>query len=380
MKLRGSHLVSFAIMAGIGGWMFTGKLIEGGQVNPNAETIEQREANRTTQAFRVRVTNVQPSQRFTSLNIRGRTKADKIVNVRAETGGTVQERPVKKGQYVKTGALLCVIDRGIRGTSLAQAKAVLHQAREDYRATQQLVQRGFATKSTLRKLKAALNSAQAGLAQAKQDVSRTEIYASTSGIVQEPFAEVGDNLAPGGICATLMNPDPMVFTGQVSERDISNITIGMKANVALIGNKTIGGEVRYISPMADAKTRTFEIEIAMPNKSGTIRDGITAQAVIVLNPTKAYELEASWLTLADDGKLGVRAVSKKNIVSFHPVTILSQSQDSMWVSGLTPGLKIITLGQNYVSKGETVIPLTAAQMKALEKAEENNNSKVKTKS
>ncbi|MEE9314933.1 MAG: efflux RND transporter periplasmic adaptor subunit [Rhizobiaceae bacterium] len=378
MKLRGSHLVSLAIMAAIGGWMFTGNLIEGGQADPNAETIVEREAKRTTKAFRVRIAELQPSEQLSNLNIRGRTKADAMVSVRAETGGTVQERPIHKGQLVKAGDLLCVIDPGVRGISLDQAKAQLEQADEDYRATTRLVRRGFATKSKLRQLKAALNAAKAALATTQQDIARTEVRATTAGVVQEPLAEIGDNLTPGGICATLMNPDPMLFTGQVSERSIGELTTGMKANVTLITDTVVQGKIRYISPVADPKTRTFTIEIMLPNGKGNIRDGLTATALVPLKPTSAYELDASWLTLADDGTIGVRAVTSNNEVSFHPVNILTQNQKTMWVSGLEPGLKIITLGQNYVSKGVKVVPVTAEEMKMLEEAEKNTKVKSKT--
>ena len=248
MKLRGSHLVSLAILAGIGGWMFTGKLIEGGQADPNAETISKREAKRKTEAFRVRVTTLQPSERQSSLNLRGRTQADTIVSVRAETGGTVQKRPVNKGQSIKAGDLLCVLDQGVRGANLDQAEAQLTQADEDYRATTKLVQRGFATKSKLRQQKAALDNAKAALASAKQDITRTEIRATTSGVVQAPIAEIGDNLSAGGVCATLMNPDPMLFTGQVSERDIGTIEKGMEAKVSLVDGSKVNGKIKYISP------------------------------------------------------------------------------------------------------------------------------------
>ncbi|MEP4293330.1 MAG: hypothetical protein ABJ358_15575, partial [Rhizobiaceae bacterium] len=67
MKLRGSHLVSLAILAGIGGWMLTGELIQGGQPNPNAETIAERQAKLTKAAFRVRVAELQPSERTKTL-------------------------------------------------------------------------------------------------------------------------------------------------------------------------------------------------------------------------------------------------------------------------------------------------------------------------
>ena len=45
-----------------------------------------------------------------------------------------------------------------------------------------------------------------------------------------------------------------------------------------------------------------------------------------------------------------------------------------WVDGLSPGLKVITLGQNFVAAGEVVEPLTEQQMEALKKAAANGQT------
>lgn len=368
MKLRGSHLVSFAILAGIGGWMFTGDLILGGQADPNAKTISEREATRTSDTFRVRTTTIQPSSRTEQLDIRGRTQANAMVAVRAETGGTVENRLVKKGQMVVAGDLLCVIDRGVRDTNLDQAKAQLSQAEADYEANKSLVDRGFATKSKLRGLKASMDAAKAAIASASQEISRTEIKATTSGIVQMPMASIGDNLAPGGVCTTLVQSDPMLFTGQVSERDVFDLQLGMPAKIALVGNQTRLGKIKFISPVADAQTRTFSVEIEIENADQSLKDGMTSSAKIDLKPVDAYKLEPSWLTLADDGEVGVRVVDNASLVKFVPVKILSQEQKYIWVNGLKPNTQIITLGQNYVITGQKVEAINAADLKSLEKA------------
>ena len=368
MKLRGSHLVALAILAAVGGWMFTGQLILGGQADPNATTIVEREADRTQEAFRVRVSIIQPSQRVETLTIRGRTQADAMVSVRAETGGTVEARLVNKGDFVKAGDLLCEIDQGVREIQLAQAETQLEQASSDYEANQKLVKRGFATNSKLRTLKAAMDSAKSAVATAKQEMGRTQIKASVSGQVQSPLAEVGDNLAPGGVCITLVDTDPMLFSGQIPEREIASVSVGMTSNIKLISGSTITGKVRYISRVADASTRTFTVEIEIPNKDGAIRDGLTAEASIDLSPTDAYQLKPSWLTLEDDGAVGVRIAAADDKVEFVPVKIIAQEDDSVWVEGLSAGMRIITLGQNFVASGQIVAPVTEAQMKALEKA------------
>ncbi|MCJ8309660.1 MAG: efflux RND transporter periplasmic adaptor subunit [Rhizobiaceae bacterium] len=378
MKLRGSHLVSLAILAGIGGWMFTGELIEGGQADPNAETIADRQAKLTNNAFRVRIVELQPSERTRTLSIRGRTQAESMVSVRAETGGTVETRAVEKGQMVKPGDLLCVIDKGVRQTQLDQAKAVLRQAQEDYDANKLLVERGFATNTKLRGLKAALDTAVAQLATAEQDMSRTEVRATVSGQVQTPYAEVGDNLRTGDVCVTLMETNPMLFSGQVPEREIGAIKPGMSASVNLISGDTVGGTIRYISPVADANTRTFNIEIEMPNPERKLLDGMTATADIDLDPIKAYQINPSWLTLADDGQIGVRSVSTQNKVQFNPVKIIAMDEKQAWVDGLNPGLRVITLGQNFVAAGEEVEPLTQQQMEALEKAAASGQMETKS--
>lgn len=359
MKLRGSHLVALAILAAVGGWMLTGDLIEGGKGNPDAQSIAEREEKREQTAFRVRVTEIQPTQREAKLEVRGRTEASATVTVRAETGGTVERVSFTKGQRIERGDVLCVLDQGVRASNLAQAEAALEQAQADYDANVQLAERGFATQSKLRSLRAALNAAKAALASAKQEMGRTEVLATAAGQLQEPYAEQGDNLSPGQVCATLTQLDPMLFSGQVPEREVGAIRPGMKAAVEVVSGGKVEGTIRYISPQADARTRTFEVEIEIPNENSQLRDGMTATATIALAPIEAYKLAQNWITLNDEGEVGVRVVDENRTVRFLPVVILAQESDGIWVTGLSPGLNVITLGQNYVAAGETVEPVDA---------------------
>ncbi len=363
-KLKGSHIVAAAIFAALGGWMYTGELIRGGQSDSaqKSKPIAEREAARSSAAFKVRVSILQPQPRHAQLLIRGRTQADATITVRAETGGTLTKRVVKKGDQVKPGDLLCVIDQGIRKSNLAQAKARLDQAKADFDANSELVAKGFTTKSKMRTMRSALDSAIASLDVAKQDLKRTEIRASVFGEVTSPLAYAGDHLSPGGVCVTLIDTDPMLFIGQVSERDIARLQTGMAAGVQLVTGEKKLGKITYIAPNADPKTRTFRVEIGMNNEKRTLRDGVTASSIVKLEPTEAYKVKPSWLTLADSGAIGLRGVDADNKVIFIPVKILSQAKDGMWVIGIKPGTSVITLGHEYVSAGELVVPVLADSM------------------
>ena len=354
MPLRGSHLVAFAIAAAIGGWMWQGEYMEGGQGAGDAETIAEREAKRDAAVFSVRIATVSPTERIDSLLIRGRTEADTRVEVKSETAGTLRERRVAKGDLVGVGDVLCVIDRGTRGSNVRQAEAALAQAQEDYEANRQLLERGFTTRSRVRALKTALDSAQAALDQAREEVGRTEIVAPVSGRVQDPIAEQGDVLRVGDTCVTLVDYDPMMFVGQISERDIGKVKVGMPTRTKLVDGREIEGEIAFIAPTADAATRTFLTEIALPNADGSLMEGVSAEAYVGLDPIAAYKLQSSWLTLSDDGALGVRTVDGEDKVRFRPVRIVAQTGDGVWVDGLDPGTRVIALGQNFVADGETV--------------------------
>ena len=63
------------------------------------------------------------------------------------------------------------------------------------------------------------------------------------------------------------------------------------------------------------------------------------------------------LTLNDDGELGLRGVNDDQITVFYPVTVLGGGDDGIWVGGLPDSVRIITVGQDYVTDGQKVEPV-----------------------
>jgi multidrug efflux system membrane fusion protein len=91
----------------------------------------------------------------------------------------------------------------------------------------------------------------------------------------------------------------------------------------------------------------------MPNPEGKILDGLTASAIVKVGTAPAHLLPQSVLTLDDDGVLGVRAV-EDSTVAFYPVTILKDTREGIWVTGLPNTVDVITVGQEYVTAGQRV--------------------------
>lgn len=360
LGIRWSYLLAVAIAGGIGIWMSQGDIVVGGRADsPNAEPPPaDRIAKTSKELFSVRVARFTARDRLSTLEIRGRTEADAKVSVRAETGARVQELFVSEGSRVAAGDLLCRLDLGARRAKVLQAKAQLAQARLEFDANTRLNTKGFASEMKVATLKAALDAASAEVEEAEIELGRAEIRAPVAGMVQSPMVEVGEVLVLGGVCATLINVDPMLFIGQVSERDIGRIDVGGKAEVKTVVGDKVEGAIRYIARAADPETRTFRIEVRVPNKDHRIRDGLTASAKIPLPVTRAHLMTPGVLVLNDSGELGVRTVSDDDMVKFMPVRILADTgSEGIWVSGLPDEVTIIIVGQDYVIEGQKVTPV-----------------------
>ena len=104
---------------------------------------------------------------------------------------------------------------------------------------------------------------------------------------------------------------------------------------------------------ADDTTRTFRVEVELPNPDGKLRVGVSADIHIPVRQLMAEKISPGILVLDDNGVVGVRAV-ERGIVRFLPVDIVSDGPDGMWVSGLPDHVAVITVGQSFVSDGERV--------------------------
>lgn len=354
LRLKGSYGLALLVTTGIVGWMATGHAVFSGQEKDNSlPPPAVRNQQTETEATRVAVTTFSVEPMETTLTIRGRTEADTKVTVRSETTAIIRARPIEKGQWVNKGTLMCELDVGSREAALARAEAALAQAELDYQAKAALSKKGYASDTQLAAVKAQRDAALVGTKEARLELDRIRILAPISGIVEGAIAEVGDQLKAGDACATLMQPDPMLVVGQVSERDIAQVKKGATAHVRLVTGEELEGTVRYVSPASDIETRTFLVEVEIPNEDRALRDGVTAEARLDLEPVMAHHMSPAHLTLSDDGLVGVMLVQDGK-AHFAPVSILSNDTGGMWLGGLPQEAQVITVGQEYVQDGQPV--------------------------
>ncbi len=330
--------------------------------------------------------------------LRGQTRAMRQVEVRSETSSTVVSEPLRKGAYVEAGQLLCQLDPGTRESALAEARARkaeaearmpeaearlaeararLAEAEVNDNAAQKLSQSGYAsetrrigTEAAVRTAEAGIKSAEAGLETvragieaataavdaAEREIDRLTIEAPFEGLLESDTAELGSLMQPGSLCATVIQLDPIKLVGFVPEAEVNRVEVGARAGAELVSGERVQGRVTFLSRSADPTTRTFEVEITVPNSDLEIRDGQTATIMISAEGAQAHLLPQSALTLNNEGDLGVRVVAEGDKVSFRPVRLIRDTPEGVWVGGLPETADVIVVGQEFVTEGVRVAP------------------------
>ncbi|HEY7687583.1 MAG TPA: efflux RND transporter periplasmic adaptor subunit [Dongiaceae bacterium] len=304
---------------------------------------------------RVRAQTAQP--RAVEVILRGRTEAVRKVDVRAETKGKVTEVLAEKGSVVEEGALLVRLADDDRQARLRQTKALLTQREIEYAAAAKLSKQGFKSETEAADAMAKLEEAKALVASMEIDIGYTAIHAPFGGVVEQRPVEIGDFVNIGDPVATIVDLDPILVIGQVTEQDVARLKVGLPGTARLINGDRLTGKIRYIGATADEDTRTFRVELEIPNADRHIVQGLSTELRLPVADMPAHRVSPAILTLADNGDIGVKTVNADNIVEFHPVTIVGDGPDGLWLAGLPENVTVITVGQEFVQPGQKVNPV-----------------------
>jgi multidrug efflux system membrane fusion protein len=149
----------------------------------------------------------------------------------------------------------------------------------------------------------------------------------------------------------------VLVVGQISERDIDKIRVGMPGSARLVSGEAVEGKVRFVGSASDAKTRTFRVELEVPNPARAIVQGVSAELHLPVADLPAHRVSPAILTLAENGDVGVKTVGAGNVVEFHAVTVVATGADGVWLAGLPATVTFITVGQDFVTAGQKVEPV-----------------------
>ena len=358
--LSTSVLMAIALSVAVIIWMLSGLLSSDEGSTQTASRMQAETGNEAApMQVSVRESRVEPVQRQTSIS--AHSEPNRTASVAAETDGRIVSISAQRGAPIQAGEEIAALDLQDREARVAEAEALVRQRELEYEAAQRLRGREFMSEGQIAEALAQLESARALLASIRLEIEQTRFTAPFDGILEERNVELGDFVGIGETVATVVDTDPLIVSGDVSEQQIQKLSMGSPGEAQLMGGEWLQGTVRYIAPVADPSTRTFKVELALDNSAGVFRAGMSARIRLPGDTVLAHHLSPALLALNDQGNLGVKAVGPDNRVQFYPVQVVVSNSEGIWVTGLPEQARVIAVGQGFVVEGEVVQPVDAGQ-------------------
>ncbi len=359
--MRSSYLIAGAIALAAGAWLASpyvdiAQLMAGDPDGATSAMPVNEEAppapTKPLAAVRAETMTAKPITR--EILADGYSEPDRSVELKVEVAGAVQDVLVEKGSRVEQGEIIIQLDRRDREANVKHSEALLKQREIERSASRRLGQKGFQAETSVAEMEAYYEQAQATLEHARIELKNTEIRAPFSGVLDGRYVEIGDFVDIGDPVARVIDNDPLVIVADIPENVAGLVEKSMMGKVRIVSGVEFEAEVSYVASQASAATRTFRIELDAANADGRYPSGVSAAVTLNLEEVPAHKVSSGLLVLDDRGMLGIKAVDENDIVQFHPAQIVRSEADSVWLKGLPETVRIITVGQGFVSAGQEV--------------------------
>lgn len=305
-------------------------------------------------ATRVEVAELTPSTATLTMELPGEVSGSQDAMLAAAQGGLVEDVRVEAGERVAKGDVLVVIDRDIYAAQVAQAEAQRDQAQAELERTEALGD--LATGAERSNVETQVRVAEANLRIARAQLNRTTIRAPFAGTVGLLGVEVGEMANPGAPVARLVDLDPVEIDLSVSDRDVVALREGLEATVeinAVAGQRT--GTVKRISPVADLSTRSFLVEVSVPNPERDLLPGMIAKVEVEREvASEAIVVPQDWVLTRTAG-YGMFVVDD-GVAHWRDVTLGDVIRGQIVVtSGVAAGDRVVMVGQHDLVDGDRVL-------------------------
>jgi RND family efflux transporter MFP subunit len=298
------------------------------------------------------------------LDLQGNVMTKQNVLIYPEMTGTLLKVYVKEGQKVNKGQLLATIDDGGMSSQLEQLKTQAALAKTTFERQKRLWEQKIG--SEIQYLQAETNylAVDNSVKQAQSQLSKANVRAPFSGIIDDVIQEQGTVVSPGSGQAVfrIVNLSDMYIEVDVPESYLKGVTVGKEVKVyfPVLGD-SITSVIRQTGNFINPTNRSFRVEIAVPNIKRNIKPNLTARVQInnyssdnaILIPQSVISENAQgeqYVYLATEADSNDMAIAKKQIIN----TGQSQGDFVEVLAGITPGSQVILEGARNVRENQQV--------------------------
>ena len=296
------------------------------------------------------------------VQLTGTVQANRDVTVSAEEAGVIREILAEEGSRVRQGQPLLRIDDTILRAQVAEAEAREALAQETWERRRRLFEEdGVGSELAYLEARYQADQAAAVLTTLSERLARTVVRAPIAGILERREVELGTMVSPGTPVVRIVQIDPVKVTGGVPERYAAEVTAGSEAVVSfdVLAGEEYASRVGYVGATVNPRNRTFEAELVLSNPGRVIKPEMVASIeilrrmlpdAIVITQEAVVRVEEGYVAfVVSMDEVGAEVAEVRSLV-------LGPAQRNLVVveEGLSPGDRLIVLGQNLVTDGDRV--------------------------
>ncbi len=326
-----------------------------------AEVPPDEDAPAFERVVNVEAIRVEPRSLDLTIRLVGVVQALQDVTVSAEETGVVRHVLRDKGTLVRTGEPILQLDDAVLRAQLRSAAADAEFAREMWQRRRRLYEEdGIGSEASYLEAAAAAERAQGVLEALQARLERATVTAPIDGVLEDRMVEVGTMVAPGLPVARIVRVDSVKVTAGVPERFALDVAAGAVAAVSfdVLDADPVRTVVRHAGAAVDPESRTFPVELAIPNPGRRIKPAMLASVTIVQErvedalvvPQEALvSMDYGYVAFVVDGE-GEQARARASRID----VVDNQGNEAVVGEGLNAGDLLVVVGQHGLTAGDRV--------------------------
>lgn len=318
-----------------------------GACSGGEKTTEQTTTEETIESVRIESAALQNVPQETTYT--ATVQPDKRNNISSSMPNRIKKIYVEVGDYVKKGQVLVDLD----ASTIIQQKVQLDNLELEYNRAKELVAVGGASQQQLDQITTQFEAAKTAY---ENLMENTKLLSPVNGVVTARNYDDGD-MAQGPIL-TVMQINPVKIVINVSETEFTKVKLGMPIDVTfdVFGDEIFKGRVSLIYPTIDPMTRTFGVEVEIPNGNNRVRPGMFARATIDFGARERVVVsDRAVIKRAGSGDRFVYVYNNDGTVTYTQVE-LGRHVDTYYevLSGVSADAQVVVAGQTRLSDGVKV--------------------------
>ena len=287
-----------------------------------------------------------------------------INNISSNMPNRIKQIFVDEGQRVGAGQKIAVLDdvnTFSYETQVNNARANLKNVEVNYNRAVELFKIGGGTKQQVDAMEIQLINAKNALSQAERTLrnarENTVLTTPISGVVTARNYDPGDMTGNLPI-VTVARVQPVKIVINVTESELPKIHKGMPAAIKFdtYGDEQFNGTVSTVMPTVDPQSRTFGVEITLPNGDSRVLPGMFGR--VTLNLGKAERVvvpDKAVVKQQGSGNQYIYVLNADGTVSYNQVELGQRlGEEYELISGVEPGSQVVINGQAKLANGVKV--------------------------